>query len=70
MMAFESLAELVSMGSHGPYVWTAWGATLGFLLLSVILVRGESRGVRRTLRRRLRRDAAVASSPSEDQDEG
>ena len=42
MMAFESLAELVSMGSHGPYVWTAWGATLGFLLLSVILVRGEA----------------------------
>ena len=44
MMAFESLAELVSMGSHGPYVWTAWGATvesalrLDFALLAALTV--------------------------------
>ncbi|MBN8411755.1 heme exporter protein CcmD [Halomonas denitrificans] len=69
-MAFESLAELWQMGSHGPYVWTAWGATLGVLLLSVLLVCGESRDVRRTLRRRLRREGAAALKSTEGRHEG
>ena len=26
LMQFESLAEFLSMGGHGPYVWLAYGA--------------------------------------------
>lgn len=54
-MAFDSFAELLSMGRHGVYVWTAWGVSLGLLTLCVLLVRSESRAVHRTLRRRSRR---------------
>jgi len=69
-MAFDSLADFMAMGSHGPYVWSAWGVTLGLLVVCVMMVRGESRAVRRTLRRRLRRDAVAASTSSEASHEG
>ena len=58
-MAFDSLAELLAMGRHGPYVWSAWGISLGLLGLSLLLVWRESRQVRRMLRRQLKREAAV-----------
>lgn len=35
-MAFESITALLTMGGHGPYVWTSYGAFL--LVLSVLVV--------------------------------
>lgn len=58
-MAFDSFADWLSMGRHGVYVWTAWGVSLGLLALCALLVRSESRGVRRDLRRRVRRAMAA-----------
>lgn len=60
-MAFDSFAELLAMGRHGVYVWTAWGISLGLLTLCILLVRGESRAVQRTLRRRSRRELSASS---------
>lgn len=58
-MAFDSFSDWLAMGRHGVYVWTAWGVSLGLLALCVLLVRSESRMVRRDLRRRIRRAAAA-----------
>ena len=33
-MYFDSFAELLQMGKHGFYVWTAYGATVLVLLLA------------------------------------
>ena len=46
-MSFESLQAFLSMGGHGPYVWTVYLTT--FVLLTVNFV-GFRRERRRTLR--------------------
>ena len=39
-MYFDSFADLLQMGKHGFYVWTAYGATVLVLLLSWLSTRG------------------------------
>ncbi len=36
-MAFESFAELLAMGGHGAYVWSAYGVALGILVWNIYL---------------------------------
>jgi len=57
-MAFTSFADFLAMGGHAPYVWSAWGVTLFFLLASVWHARLERRQLIRGLERRERRDQA------------
>ncbi|MGQ4878479.1 heme exporter protein CcmD [Billgrantia sp. LNSP4103-1] len=59
-MAFDSFSELVAMGGHAPYVWSAWGLTAVLLLGAVLHARIERRQVLRQLRRRVRREALQA----------
>ncbi|HEX4869311.1 MAG TPA: heme exporter protein CcmD [Moraxellaceae bacterium] len=35
-MYFESFADFLAMGHHGPYVWSAWGVTLAIVLWNII----------------------------------
>lgn len=37
MTAFSSIADFLSMGGHGAYVWTAYGLCLATLALNVAL---------------------------------
>ncbi|WP_017429774.1 heme exporter protein CcmD [Vreelandella jeotgali] len=62
-MAFSSFADFLAMGGHAPYVWSAWGVTLFFLLASVGHARLERRQLIRGLKRRQRRDQAYRASP-------
>lgn len=39
-MYFDSFADLLQMGKHGFYVWTAYGATVLVLLISWLSARG------------------------------
>jgi heme exporter protein D len=39
-MYFDSFADLLQMGKHGFYVWTAYGATTLVLLISWLSARG------------------------------
>jgi heme exporter protein D len=39
-MYFDSFADLLQMGEHGFYVWTAYGATGLVLLISWLSARG------------------------------
>lgn len=36
MFHFSSVADFISMGGHGPYVWAAYGATVVIMLWLVI----------------------------------
>lgn len=35
-MRFDSLSELIHMGGHGSFVWTAYGITILILAFNVI----------------------------------
>ncbi|NIC37805.1 heme exporter protein CcmD [Halomonas desiderata] len=56
-MAFDTFQELLAMGGHAPYVWSAWGLTLALLLGIVFHARAERRQLLRQLQRRVRREA-------------
>lgn len=36
-MKFDSIAELVSMAGHGPYVWSAYGIAFVVIVANVLL---------------------------------
>ncbi|MBF7730841.1 heme exporter protein CcmD [Pseudomonas sp. N040] len=54
-MSFASFGEFLAMGSHGPYVWTAYAISLLVLALNLVLplrvrrsyLQGEARRLRR-----------------------
>lgn len=55
-MAFDTFAEFIAMGGHGPYVWSAWGVTALLLLATVWHARAEQRQLLKSLQRRVRRE--------------
>lgn len=34
-MAFDSFADFLAMGTHGPYVWAAYGLSLAIVVWNV-----------------------------------
>ncbi|GAB2780003.1 hypothetical protein GCM10027040_02540 [Halomonas shantousis] len=58
-MAFESFSQLVAMGGHASYVWSAWGLSAGLLVASVVHARLERRRLIRDLQRRNRREHSL-----------
>lgn len=54
-MAFDSFADFLAMGRHGPYVWSAYGVTALVVLWNVVqpllrrrqLLREQSAALRR-----------------------
>lgn len=55
-MSFSSFAELLAMGAHGPYVWSAYGISLAVLALNVALPILARRRYLQDEARRLRRE--------------
>ena len=55
-MVFESFAEFVSMGHHGPYVWSAYGISLAVIIgnIAAPVIRGKK--IRGQIRRKIRRE--------------
>ena len=35
-MAFESFAGFLAMGTHGPYVWAAYGLSIAIIVWNVL----------------------------------
>ena len=60
-MSFESLQAFLSMGGHGPYVWTVY---LTALALVGVNLAGFRRGRRRTLRELRALHTSAAVNPS------
>ncbi|MGQ7958394.1 heme exporter protein CcmD [Pseudomonas sp. SP16.1] len=55
-MSFSSFAEFLAMGSHGAYVWSAYGISLAVLALNVALPILARRRYLQDEARRLRRE--------------
>ncbi|MGE8501897.1 MAG: heme exporter protein CcmD [Pseudomonas sp.] len=55
-MSFSSFAEFLAMGTHGAYVWSAYGISLAILALNVALPILARRRYLQDEARRLRRE--------------
>ncbi|MBO9356418.1 heme exporter protein CcmD [Bordetella petrii] len=58
MNTFSSLNDFLSMGSHGAYVWSAYGLSLALLAWNAVLPLLARRRYLKLQARRLRREAA------------
>ncbi|KAF1053991.1 MAG: hypothetical protein GAK43_01122 [Stenotrophomonas maltophilia] len=56
-MSFESFADFLAMGHHGPYVWSAYGISLAVLLINVAMPLLARKRYLQEEARRLRREA-------------
>lgn len=68
-MAFESFADFLAMGKHGPYVWSAYGLTFAIVLWNIVQPWRQRRRLLReqaALLRREQRDARSAASVRDD----
>ncbi|CBL45079.1 Heme exporter protein D [gamma proteobacterium HdN1] len=54
-MYFDSFADFVAMGTHGPYVWSAYALTLIVVLANLGVILHQGRKVQATIRQKLRR---------------
>lgn len=58
-MYFDSFAEFLRMGTHGPYVWSAYGISLLLIAANVFFSLRQARLVREQIRQQIRREAAA-----------
>jgi len=58
-MYFDSFAEFLRMGMHGPYVWSAYGISLLLIAANVFFSLPQARLVREQIRQQIRREAAA-----------
>lgn len=56
-MSFQSFADFIAMGHHGPYVWSAYGISLVVLAINVAAPLLARRRYLQEEARRLRREA-------------
>ena len=57
-MSFASFSEFLAMGTHGVFVWSAYGISLAILALNVVLPILARRRYLQDEARRLRREEA------------
>jgi len=57
-MAFESFADFIAMGKHGPYVWSAYGITLVVVLANIVAPLMRRKGLVDDIKRKARREQA------------
>jgi heme exporter protein ccmD len=57
-MSFTSLSDFLRMGTHGVYVWTAYGLTLAALVAIHLNAARRQRRLRQTLATLKRHDDA------------
>jgi heme exporter protein D len=55
-MYFDSFAEFLQMGTHGPYVWSAYGISVLLVATNLWFAWRRGRLVREELRRLMRRE--------------
>lgn len=57
-MSFESFADFIAMGTHGPYVWAAYGLSILILLINVVMPMIARRTYLKDEARRMRRESS------------
>lgn len=59
-MYFQSFADFLAMGHHGPYVWSAWGLTAAIVLWNILQPWRARRRLLREQAALLRREQGAA----------
>lgn len=57
-MAFETFADFLAMGKHGPYVWSAYGITLMVVVANIAAPIVRRRGLIEDIKRKVKREQA------------
>ncbi len=55
-MYFDSFAEFITMGGHGPYVWACYAIALVVIVLNIASPLAQTRAFMREQARRLQRE--------------
>ncbi len=54
-MYFETFADFLAMGTHGPYVWSAYGLTVLVVVVNLIAITRQRKHALKTIRQKQRR---------------
>jgi len=57
-MAFETFADFIAMGKHGPYVWSAYGITLMVVVANILAPVVRRKGLVDEIKRKAKREQA------------
>lgn len=61
-MAFDSVSAFITMGGHGPYVWTCYAVFVLFLFGLVSWSRRQRKAVLRSQKRQMNLEEASSSA--------
>lgn len=56
-MYFETFADFIAMGTHGPYVWSSYGLALCVVVINLLVIARQRKNVINTVRRKIRSQA-------------
>lgn len=66
-MYFDSFADFLAMGRHGLYVWSAYGISLGLILINLVTMTRRYYRVRADIRHALRRERMTRMMDGDEQ---
>ncbi|MBA57435.1 MAG: heme exporter protein CcmD [Pseudomonadales bacterium] len=55
-MEFETFADFIAMGKHGPYVWSAYGITLVVVIANILAPVIRRKGLVEEIKRKAKRE--------------
>ena len=55
-MEFETFADFIAMGKHGPYVWSAYGITLVVVIANILAPIMRRKGLVEEIKRKAKRE--------------
>ena len=58
------LSEVFNMGSYGPFVWSAYGITLGVFVINYFIVFFEKKSVKKILAQHFKECVAANEPPA------
>jgi heme exporter protein D len=62
MFQFESVSAFFTMAGHGPFVWAAYGISIGLMLSLIVVPLQRKKKLMAQLTRDLRREQAQSQS--------
>lgn len=66
-MAFDSFADFIAMGTHGPYVWSSYGLTFAAIILLLWHSHYQRKQFFKEQAQQLKRDLQTKRSEDESQ---
>ena len=55
-MAFETIADFIAMGKHGPFVWSAYGISFIVILANILAPIQRRKALLNEIKRKIKRE--------------